>query len=156
MENAFYLVLKALFVLKILKFGKKYKEKFKTYDATTWLTNNYIHEVKETRHLSLASLQKVVREIPFFKNHAENEAERLIPDLFLSCKKALYEVKANGLQLSFNIFQKPSTCHRIKTKYVKLQAIDPKICSILIFKKGLGMVSPPNFMYGFLSKMFLT
>ena len=56
MENAFYLVLKALFVLKILKFGKKYKEKFKTYDATTWLTNNYIHEVKETRQLSLSSL----------------------------------------------------------------------------------------------------
>ena len=40
----------------------------------------------------------------FFKNHAQNEAERLVPDLFLFFKKALYEVKASGLQLSFNIF----------------------------------------------------
>ena len=40
----------------------------------------------------------------FFKNHAENEARRLVPDLLLFFKKALYEVKANGLQLSFNVF----------------------------------------------------
>ena len=40
----------------------------------------------------------------FSKNHAENEARRLVPDLALFFKKALYEVKASGLQLSFNIF----------------------------------------------------
>ena len=38
-----------------------------------------------------------------FKNYAENEAERLVPDHFLFFKKALYEVKASGLQLHFNI-----------------------------------------------------
>ena len=44
--------------------------------------------------------------IIFFKNHAENEAWRLVPGpLFLREKKALYEVKANGLQLSFNHFR---------------------------------------------------
>ena len=41
----------------------------------------------------------------FFKNHVENEARRLVPDLFLFFKKALYEVKASGLQLSFNRFR---------------------------------------------------
>ena len=41
----------------------------------------------------------------FFKNHAENEAGRLVPDLFLFLKKPLYEVKASGMQLSFNIFR---------------------------------------------------
>ena len=41
----------------------------------------------------------------FFKNHGENELERLAPDLFLFFKKALYEVKAIGLQLSFYIFR---------------------------------------------------
>ena len=41
----------------------------------------------------------------FFKNHAQNEAERLVPDLFLLFKKALFEVKANGPQLSFNHFR---------------------------------------------------
>ena len=33
----------------------------------------------------------------FFKSYAENEAERLVPELFLFFKKALYEVKASGL-----------------------------------------------------------
>ena len=50
-------------------------------------------------------------------------------------KKALYEVKASGLQLSFNIFRQPSTWHTIKTNCIKLQTIDPEICSILIFQK---------------------
>ena len=39
------------------------------------------------------------------KNHAESEAARLVPDLFLFFKKALYDVKASGLQLSYNVFQ---------------------------------------------------
>ena len=46
----------------------------------------------------------MIEEISFFKNHAENETGRLVLDLFLFLKKALYEVKASGLQLSFNIF----------------------------------------------------
>ena len=39
----------------------------------------------------------------FFKNHAENEAGRLVSGLSLFCflKKLLYELKASGLQLSF-------------------------------------------------------
>ena len=62
----------------------------------------------------------MTREIFFFKNNAENEAGRLVPDLFLFFKKALYEVKASGLQLSFNHFRQSSTWQTIKTKYVKL------------------------------------
>ena len=57
----------------------------------------------------------MTREIFFFKTHAKNVAERLVPDLFLLVKKALYEVKASGLQLSFNTFRKLSTWHAIKT-----------------------------------------
>ena len=41
----------------------------------------------------------------FLQNHAENEAGRLVPDLFLFFKKALYGVKTNSLQLSFNHFR---------------------------------------------------
>ena len=33
----------------------------------------------------------------FLENHAENEARRPAPDLFLFFKKTLYEVKASGL-----------------------------------------------------------
>ena len=46
------------------------------------------------------------REIFFFKNNAENEAERLVPNLFfffLKIKKTLYEVKASGLQLRYSV-----------------------------------------------------
>ena len=35
--------------------------------------------------------------------HAENQAGGLVPDLFLFFKKSLYELKASGLQLHFNI-----------------------------------------------------
>ena len=45
----------------------------------------------------------------FFKNRAENETGTLVPDLFLFLKKALDEVKASGLQLSFNIFREHTT-----------------------------------------------
>ena len=40
-----------------------------------------------------------------FKNHVENKAARLVPDLFLCFRKALYELKASALQLSFNILR---------------------------------------------------
>ena len=46
----------------------------------------------------------IAREIFFFKNHAENVAGKQVPDLPLFFKKALYEVKASCLLLSFNIF----------------------------------------------------
>ena len=39
----------------------------------------------------------------FLQNHAENEAERLVQDLFLFFKKVLFEVKLSGPQFSFNI-----------------------------------------------------
>ena len=41
----------------------------------------------------------------FFKSLAENEARRLVPDISLFFKKALYEVETSSLQLSFNIFR---------------------------------------------------
>ena len=40
----------------------------------------------------------------FSKNYAENEAGRLVPDLFLFFENA-YEVKASGLQLSVDVFR---------------------------------------------------
>ena len=43
----------------------------------------------------------------FGENHAENEAGRLIPNLFLFCKKALFEVKASGLRSVSMYFDSP-------------------------------------------------
>ena len=50
----------------------------------------------------------------FFKNHTENEAGRLVPDLSLFFKKSLHGVKANGLQLSTNHFRQSSTSETIE------------------------------------------
>ena len=45
------------------------------------------------------------REIFFFKNYAENEAGKLVPDGFLFLKKALHLVKGSGLKLDFTTFR---------------------------------------------------
>ena len=58
----------------------------------------------------------------FLKNHTQNEAVTVAPDHFLFFKKALYEVKASGLQHSFNHFRwSYQLCkYYVKsTKYVK-------------------------------------
>ena len=39
-----------------------------------------------------------------FNTHAENEAWKLVPDLFLFSKKALYKVRVNGQRHNFNKF----------------------------------------------------
>ena len=53
--------------------------------------------------MKFVQLIKYIKRDIFFKNHAENEAERLGTDLYLYFKKALYEVKLSGLQFRFNI-----------------------------------------------------
>ena len=49
------------------------------------------------------------------KNHAENNAGKLVPDTFLFCKKDLYKVKASGQHLSFN------NSGRIRLRHTKKQ-----------------------------------
>ena len=69
----------------------------------------------------------------FVKNYEENEAGKLVLDRFLFFKKALYQVKASGLQPDFTIFGQLSNQHTIETNCLKLYIIDPEICSILNF-----------------------
>ena len=68
----------------------------KIYDITTWLTNNQIHILlnisrsKGNQLMNLVTLQNITRKIFFFKNHAENEARRLVPVLFVSHKSFIW------------------------------------------------------------------
>ena len=89
-----------------------------------------------------------------FGENEEYEARRLVPDFILFFKKALYEVKACALQLSFNIFRLPSTWHTIKTNYIKLQITDLEICSILTFQKRV-YESPTYIVHDISRKIFL-
>ena len=77
---------------------------------STWLTNNYNTHIpishtqsKSSQAMKFGQAIEYNKTIFFFKKHAENEAERLVPDLPLFFRKALYEVEASVLQLSFNI-----------------------------------------------------
>ena len=48
---------------------------------------------------------KIAKQFLFKNLNPENEAGRLVADLFSFFRKALYEVKSSGLQLTFNIIQ---------------------------------------------------
>ena len=71
----------------------------------------------------------------FFKNHAENEAGKIILDLFLFFKKPLYKVRASDQHLSLNIVWQTLTRTYINNKLYSIS--DPQICSVLIFYKKI-------------------
>ena len=81
------------------------------YDVKAWLTKMTIHILpnisrrKDNQAMKFGQVKDATREKFLFKNHAENEAGRLVLHLFLFFKKALCELKAGGLHLSFNIFR---------------------------------------------------
>ena len=87
----------------------------------------------------------------FFKNHEVNKAGDYLQTSF-SFLKALDQVEESNKQLSFNIFQQPSTWHKIKIKYIKSQTINPEIFNFS--DQGLGAVSPSHSGYDFPRKMF--
>ena len=79
------------------------------------------------------------------KNHAKNEARRLVPDLSLFSKKLYTRQKNQVVSTLFLIhFGRPRVWHIIKTKW-------SEICSIL----SLGLASRPHFLYNFSRKIFL-
>ena len=55
--------------------------------------------------MKFIQLVEYPKKIFFFKNYAETGKGKLVPVRFLFFKKALYWVKASGLQLDFTIFR---------------------------------------------------
>ena len=117
MKSDFYFMLTVLFVLEIIfvswifgyvekRLNKEAKVNLKIYDVIDWTTNNYnpyiVQYLKKYQAMKFGQLIKYNMGNIFFKNHAENEAWRLVPDLILLFKKALYKV--SGQHLDFNIF----------------------------------------------------
>ena len=137
MINAFYFMLKVLFVLKMFTIlsclhgyadkplNRKVKFNFKIYDVTDWkhiLLN--ISRSKGNQTIKFGQL-KLYKES--FKSHGENETRRLVPDLFLFFKNALYKVKAKGRHLCFDMIGGPRLGHTIKTNFITFRTVDPKI-----------------------------
>ena len=110
---------------------------------------------KDNQTMKLGQVIEYGKELFFFRNITENQAARLVRDFFFFLKKAIYQVKASGLQPSFNIFRQSSTWHAKKTNFIKLWTINLKIMlNFDFFQKSLGIVSPTHFMYAFLKKCF--
>ena len=57
-----------------------------------------------------------------FKNNAEKELGRLVLDLFLFLKEALYKVKGSAQHFSFNIFNISSLRYIIKANLITFQS----------------------------------
>ena len=103
------------------------------------------HKLKATRQLNIVRGQVIEYDRLFFKNFVKNEAKRVLPDLFLFFKKALYELSVSGLQLSFIILQQSSSWYIIKNKLYKTLNYQSRDIIILLFRKCLGIVSPSHF-----------
>ena len=68
-----------------------------------------ISQSKDNQTMKLGQLIEYNKRNIFFENYAENEVGRLASSS-----------EASGLQLSFDIFRQPSTCHTIKASCIKL------------------------------------
>ena len=111
LKNVFNFILKVLFVLKITKFlswlfglCRKTTGLERSGSITIQILPN-ISRSKGNQARKFGQLMEYNNTIFYFKSHTENEAGRLVPDLFLFSKKALYKVKAIVPQLDFNIFR---------------------------------------------------
>ena len=91
----------------------------------------------------------------FLQKSCRNNTGRLVPDLSCVFKKALNEVKARSVQLSFNIFGYPSTWHTIKTNWIKLHCWSEDMLNFDFLENSLRIVSLPHFVYDFSRKTCL-
>ena len=103
MKNAFYLISKAPFILKIFKFlywlfdhvakwlDKKDKVNFKFCGVTAWLANSRntqyilpnILRSKGYQTMKFGQLIECNTRIIFIENHTQNVVEKIVPELFL-------------------------------------------------------------------------
>ena len=70
--------------------------------------------------MKIGQLIDIPRKTFFFKNHAENEAGRLVPELFLFFKKALYKSKSKWSATWFHLISIVLNLAYNKTNCVKL------------------------------------
>ena len=99
------------------------------------------------------------REIFFYKSHAEHEAWRLDLHPVLFFKKALYEVRANGLQHSVDMFWRvvcsltsiyfASLAYNKSKLYKNLDYWSRDMVNFDFLEKSLWIVFPPHFVYKF-------
>ena len=137
---------------------------FDVTDCTTITTihhgllNTHITQyLKKQRQLGneIWSVNKVQREKYFSKKIMQKMRKRDQFQTSVFKENALCKVKASGQLPSFKIFQQVQLVHTIKTSFITFQTVDPGICLILGFYKGLELVFPRHFVHNFSRNLFL-
>ena len=80
------------------------------------ITIHILPNISRSNENETWSVNRKQRENIFFKNNADNQLGRLVPDLFLFIKIALYKVKTSDQHVSFNIPWQTSTWAQSKNK----------------------------------------
>ena len=145
MKNAFYFILKPIFLIfwlyrkngliRTLWLISILMASQTGYQIITMHILSNISRSKGNQARKLGQLIEYTMRNLCFKNDVENMEERLVLDLALVCKRALYKAKASGQQPSLNISWQTSTWTHDKNKFIKFQTVVTELCSILIFYK---------------------
>ena len=92
----------------------------------------------------------------FFINYAEHEAGRLVWDLFLFFWKSLIWGESKWSAVKFRYISITLNLQYNESKlYKTLDYWSRDMLNFNFSEKGLGLVSPPHFVYDFSRKMFL-
>ena len=97
----------------------------------------------------------MTRIIFFFKNHAKNEAGRLVTDLFLSFQKTTVRQKQLVSSFVLTYLVAPNLAYNRNKLYKTLDYWSRDVFIFDFLEKGLGMVFPPHPVYDFLRKIFV-
>ena len=123
-KNATYFILKALKIKRYSNFCLELLENLNL------CRHNLVNKQLQYTYCQISHEIKINQMIKF---SSRTIREMRYGDYF----QTFYVVKANDMQLSFNIFRQPSPWYTIKIICVKFYTIDPDIWSILNFQKRI-------------------
>ena len=95
--------------------------------------------------------KNIPQEIFFFKNYAENEAGKLVPDHFFFKKSFILGKSKWSAAISITL----KLAYSRNKLFKNLHYWSRDIINFDFLDKGLGIVSPAHFVYDFPTKMFL-
>ena len=133
---------------------------FKIHDVATWFTDNCkytyclnISESKGNQTLKFGKLIEYNQRNTFLQKLCEKWGKMTSSRLLFIFLKSL--IHGESKKLSLNKFWQPSTCHAIKTNYIKLQTKywSRDMLNFNFSEKGLELVSLPHSVYDFSREM---
>ena len=96
-------------------------------------------------------LINIMLKLMHFKNHAENEPGRLVPDSFSYAFEKIFIWSKRNWPVNFG---KPRLGHTISNKHCKASDYWSRdMLNFAFFKKCLGLVTPPYFAHIFSTKV---